>query len=149
MEFLNTTLIRLLSKVTGGDVIIDSYMKNDISIMIEKLESYGISIDEIKNLFGKINEVSPSNSSFADSQNIIVDMYIRKCNYELSNGLLNENELDEKISNFDSLVVHSKEELVGLSNDRNLWNMNISFNRDIYKTNTNVRVETEPGKIIA
>ena len=149
MELLNTTLIHLLSKVTSGEVIIDSYMKNDMSILYEKLMTYGISEEEITLLISKINEVEPSNTYFSDSENIIADMYMKKVNYDLTNGLIDSSELDDKISEFDSLVVHSREELVGLSNDKKLWNMDISFNKDIYKVNDNVIVEEEAIKKVA
>ncbi len=125
MEFLNTNLIRLLSKVTGGETLIDSYMKDDMSILIEKLESYGITNEEISLLIKQMS--SKESDSYSNAQNMISNMYLKKLEVEVMSGVIKQDELEDRTEEFDSSVIHNKRELVGISNDKNVWNQNISW----------------------
>ena len=130
MDFMKRTLNGLLSKVTGGKTLIDSYMLNDLSILIEKLESYGISENDISQLFSEIESIRTNKEAFSNAQNMIADMYEKKLSTMLSNGEAKEEDLKDSINDFDSLVVHKGSELISLTNSKEAWNTKINYSKD-------------------
>lgn len=130
MDFLGTTLFQLLSKVTGGKILIDSYMKDDLSLIIEVLESYGVKEEEVSALFNEMNNVEISNEAFSNAQNLITSMYVKKLDTDLKNGIITTDCISDELDDFNSLVIHSRSELISISNNKELWDKNINWNPD-------------------
>lgn len=113
LEYLS---ISLLSKVVDAKVLIDSYMKDDISLIIENLSNYGISEDEFKMLLHDMtnlyDESIQNNQSFANIQRRISFMFKEKLCSEIESNHLSKEDIDQEFFDFSGHIVSSRAELI-------------------------------------
>lgn len=110
--------ISLLSKIVDPKILIDAYMTDNITLILENISSYGISDTDFRMLLQDINNISndmvEENQSFATAQKRMIYMYGTKLETQIKNGTVKEEEIDESFNEFDQNVIHNREELLSV-----------------------------------
>lgn len=110
--------ISLLSKIVDPEVLIDAYMTDNISLILENLSSYGIADDEFRMLLQDINNISDDmveeNQNFATAQKRMMYMYATKLGTQIKDGTKKEDEIDESFDDLNNSIIHSREELLSV-----------------------------------
>lgn len=112
---LEAHAVGLLSKVIGGDELLDSYMKDDINIVLESLSKSGIEENSFTALMEDMSLISDkeqiSSEHFIAAEKKIIDMFSLKMNNDAMNGKITLEELKEKCEDFGGLMFSSDLEL--------------------------------------
>lgn len=111
---LQYSLISLFSKIVDGKTIIDAYMNGDIANLAFELESFGVGNEEFVNLVTTFNKVNTEDDSFVNAELMMIDMYNKKVNHELKNGLITYDDIGNKYEDFRNMLVFKRSDLICL-----------------------------------
>lgn len=104
---LGSTLMSIFSKIVSADTLLTSYMNNDYSGIVLELESIGVEKDEFNELIRAFNNAS----DFAKAENIMTNMYSKKVEKSIENGVIAMEDINYEYSNYEAMLIYSNSEL--------------------------------------
>lgn len=104
---LGSTLMSIFSKIVSADTLLTSYMNNDYSGIVLELESIGVEKDEFNELIRAFNNAS----DFAKAENIMTNMYSKKVEKSIENGVITKEDINYEYSNYEAMLIYSNSEL--------------------------------------
>lgn len=103
--------ISIFSKITGADALIDSYMKDDLSILLLALESQGISSVDFSVLLNNFNNAK---EDFLGLERTLNLMFEKRMNFGIQSGVINNDNLEHAYKSFADMLIYNKAELIAL-----------------------------------
>ena len=110
-------LMSIFTKIVDPEILISSYMNGSIADIIIYLDSIGISKEEFDNLsnsFNGLNERTENNTSFVDAEVQMIDMFGRKVQSEISNGITKYEDLSLRFGDFGEMLIYNRSELISI-----------------------------------
>lgn len=104
---LGSTLMSIFSKIVSADTLLTSYMNNDYSGIVLELESIGVEKFEFDELIRAFNNAS----DFAKAENIMTNMYSKKVEKSIENGVITKEDINYEYSNYEAMLIYSNSEL--------------------------------------
>lgn len=104
---LESTLMSIFSKIVSADTLLTSYMNNDYSGIVLELESIGVEKFEFDELIRAFNNAS----DFAKAENIMTNMYSKKVEKSIENGVITKEDINYEYSNYEAMLIYSNSEL--------------------------------------
>lgn len=104
---LESTLMSIFSKIVSADTLLTSYMNNDYSGIVLELESIGVEKFEFDELIRAFNNAS----DFAKAENIMTNMYSKKVEKSIENGVIAMEDINYEYSNYEAMLIYSNSEL--------------------------------------
>ena len=118
LNVLESLSMSIFSKIITPQVLLDSYMNNDIGSLVVELEGMGIEKDEFDKLLECFNNMGnkevPLNSSFADAEVLMVGMFSKKTDSRLKNGDISYEDISREYDDFGDFLIFSRSELVSM-----------------------------------
>ena len=114
LNALNYTAISAFSKIVDPEIILNGFMNNTMEDIVTSLEEKGIDKEEfgkLLNCFNNMNNKEP-NTSFAEAQKIIINMYKKTIQNDLSNGKISFEDLKNKFDEFSQMLIFNNSELM-------------------------------------
>jgi len=119
--------IMQLSNIADPNAMIDSYMKDDLSILLDDLEEKEITKDEFIYLIKDISQISdiriPENDAFATSQKRMIYMFGKKVKTDIIRGKIDSSMINEQYDAFNETLVHNPAELRSMFSHYTFVNM--------------------------
>lgn len=107
---LESTLMSIFSKIVSADTLLASYMNNDYSGIVLELESIGVEKFEFDELIRAFNNAS----DFAKAENIMTNMYSKKVEKSIENGVITKEDINYEYSNYEAMLIYSNSELISM-----------------------------------
>ncbi len=126
LNVLENTLMSILSKIISPDILLDSYMNNDYSSVILELESIGVERNEFTELVRAFNNPK----DFSKAENIMINMFSKKIEKNIENGVITKEDINEEYSDFDAMLIYSKTELLSIYPHQDFSSININNVKD-------------------
>lgn len=126
LNVLENTLMNILSKIISPDILLDSYMNNDYSSVILELESIGVERNEFTELVRAFNNPK----DFSKAENIMINMFSKKIEKNIENGVITKEDINEEYSDFDAMLIYSKTELLSIYPHQDFSSININNVKD-------------------
>ncbi len=114
LNALNYTAISAFSKIVDPEIILNGFMNNTMEDIVTSLEEKGIDKEEfgkLLNCFNNMNNKEP-NTSFAEAQKIIINMYKKTIQNDLTNGKISFEDLKNKFDEFSQMLIFNNSELM-------------------------------------
>lgn len=114
LNALNYTAISAFSKIVDPEIILNGFMNNTMEDIVTSLEEKGIDKEEfgkLLNCFNNMNNKEP-NTSFAEAQKIIINMYKKTIQNDLSNGKISFEDIKNKFDEFSQMLIFNNSELM-------------------------------------
>ena len=111
---LHYSLVSLFSKIVDGKTIIDTYMNGDMANLAFELEKIGIGNEEFVNLLTEFNKVDSEPNIFTKLEIDMIEMYGKKIDFELKNGTITYEDINERFEDFSSLLFFKRSELISI-----------------------------------
>lgn len=116
LNVLESLSMSIFSKIVTPQVLLDSYMNNDIGSLVVELEGMGIGKDEFDKLLECLSNMGSKdvNSSFADAEVLMVSMFSKKTDSRLKNGTISYEDISREYDDFGDFLIFSRSELVSM-----------------------------------
>lgn len=116
LNVLESLSMSIFSKIVTPQVLLHSYMNNDIGSLVVELEGMGIGKDEFDKLLECFNNMGSKdvNSSFADAEVLMVSMFSKKTDSRLKNGTISYEDISREYDDFGDFLIFSRSELVSM-----------------------------------
>ena len=116
LNVLESLSMSIFSKIVTPQVLLDSYMNNDIGSLVVELEGMGIGKDEFDKLLQCFSNMGSKdvNSSFADAEALMVSMFSKKTDTRLKNGDISYEDISREYDDFGDFLIFSRSELVSM-----------------------------------
>ena len=116
LNVLESLSMSIFSKIVTPQVLLDSYMNNDIGSLVVELEGMGIGKDEFDKLLECLSNMGSKdvNSSFADAEVLMVSMFSKKTDTRLKNGDISYEDISREYDDFGDFLIFSRSELVSM-----------------------------------
>lgn len=114
LNALNYTAISAFSKIVDPEIILNGFMNNTMEDIVTSLEEKGIDKEEfgkLLNCFNNMNNKEP-NTSFAEAQKIIINMYKKTIQNDLTNGKISFEDIKNKFDEFSQMLIFNNSELM-------------------------------------
>ena len=116
LNVLESLSMSIFSKIVTPQVLLDSYMNNDIGSLVVELEGMGIGKDEFDKLLECLSNMGSKyvNSSFGDAEVLMVSMFSKKTDSRLKNGTISYEDISREYDDFGDFLIFSRSELVSM-----------------------------------
>ena len=125
LNVLESLSMSIFSKIVTPQVLLDSYMNNDIGSLVVELEGMGIGKDEFDKLLECLSNMGSKdvNSSFADAEVLMVSMFSKKTDSRLKNGTISYEDISREYDDFGDFLIFSRSELVSMYTHHDFSNL--------------------------
>ena len=103
--------VSIFSKIVSPKTLIDSYMNDDLSLLLIELESLGIPSIDFNVAMDRFNNV---NTDFLGLEKALNLMFEKRMSFGVKSGIINEDNLDKIYTDFSEMLVTNKAELISL-----------------------------------
>lgn len=103
--------VSIFSKIVSPKTLIDSYMNDDLSLLLIELESLGIPSIDFNVAMDAFNN---ANTDFLGLEKALNLMFEKRMSFGVKSGIINEDNLDKIYADFSEMLVTNKAELISL-----------------------------------